>query len=140
MYFFNYYSPTFINNTKLSIIMCQYRTICNQFIFSSSFWFMIDHIIEWYLFINGYRTVFLPFWLNVRTQLLHTYLSQLTIAQSIKVAFYYIVKGMTGEIQIAFIPFFILSPSKGVSAGFIGFIEIEHMSIKTIYTITPCVF
>jgi hypothetical protein len=25
-------------------------------------------------------------------------------------------------------------------AGFIGFIEIEHMCIKTIYMITPCVF
>lgn len=49
-------------------------------------------------------------------------------------------KGMTGEIQIAVIPFFIPSPSKGVPAGFIGFIEIEHMCIKTIYTITPCVF
>jgi len=47
---------------------------------------------------------------------------------------------MIGEIQIAFIPFFIPSPSKGVSADFIGFIEIEHMCIKTIYTITPCVF
>jgi hypothetical protein len=50
---------------------------------------------------------------------------------------------MTGEIQIAVIPFFIPSHSKGVSAGFIGFIgfiEIEHMCIKTIYTITPCVF
>ena len=53
---------------------------------------------------------------------------------------YYIVKGMTGEIQIAVIPFFILRHSKGVLAGFIGFIEIEHMCIKTIYMITPCVF
>lgn len=47
---------------------------------------------------------------------------------------------MTGEIQIAVIPFFILRHSKGVLAGFMGFIEIEHMCIKTIYMITPCVF
>jgi hypothetical protein len=58
-----------------------------------------------------------------------------------KVTFCYIGKGMTGESQITVIPFFLFSsPTKGVLTGFLSFMEIEHMCIKTFYTITPSVF
>ena len=45
---------------------------------------------------------------------------------------------MTGEIQIAVIPFFILRHSKGVLAGFIGFIERAYVYKNNLYDYSMC--